>query len=414
MTDKPIKAHVQPHVSNEAPKTKRAKTLSSNAWFLILAATAVIGFFGGMNSNRIMSVIGPVFGQKIYAGNVDLSSVEATYRALKANYDGSLSDKALIEGANKGLVAAAGDAYTLYMNSSEANAFSNDLTGNIGGGIGAEIGIRNNQVYIIRVLKGNPAEKAGLMAGDIITAVNDQSATGWTVEKAVSKIRGDVGTTVKVTVLRGADVKNFTITRDTITNPSVDSSVVGGIGILTISRFDSETASLARAAAQDFKTQGIKGVILDLRGDGGGYVDAAQDVAGLWLDNKVIVTEKTNGAVVSQLKSGSNPILAGLPTVVLVDGATASASEIVSGALQDYKVAKLVGEKTFGKGSVQKLIGLPNGAELKVTIARWYTPNGKNITKEGITPDVTATITQQNINDGVDPQMIAAKKALGL
>ncbi len=414
MTDKPTKAHVQPHVSDTATKPKRAKTLSSNAWFLILAATAVLGFFGGMNSNRIMSVIGPVFGQKIYAGNIDLSSVESTYRALKANYDGNLDDKALIEGANKGLVAAAGDTYTLYMNSTESTTFSDDLTGNIGGGIGAEIGTRNGQVYIIRVLKGNPAEKAGLMAGDVITAVNDQSTNGWTVEKTVGQVRGDVGTTVKLTVLRGADSKNFTITRDTITNPSVDSSVVGGVGILTISRFDSETSSLARAAAQDFKTQGVKAVILDLRGNGGGYVDAAQDVAGLWLDNKVVVTEKTNDVVVSQLKSGSNPILAGLPTVVLVDGGTASASEIVSGALQDYKVAKLVGEKTFGKGSVQKLISLPDGAELKVTVARWYTPAGKNITKEGITPDITASITQQNINDGVDPQMDAAKKALGL
>ncbi len=414
MTDKPLKAHVQQHASNEAPKSKRAKTLSSNAWFLILAATAVIGFFAGMNSTRIMSAIGPVFGQKIYAGNLDLSSIQATYQALKANYDGTLDDKALIEGANKGLVAAAGDTYTLYMDSSEANTFSNDLTGNIGGGIGAEIGIRNNQVYIIRVLKSNPAEKAGLLANDIITAVNDQSTTGWTVDKTVGQIRGNVGTTVKITVLRGTETKDFTVTRDTITNPSVDSSVVNGIGILTISRFDSETGSLARAAAQDFKTQGVKGVILDLRGNGGGYVDAAQDVAGLWLDNQVVVSEKTNGVVVSQLKSGSNPILAGLPTVVLVDGGTASASEIVSGALQDYKVAKLVGEKTFGKGSVQKLIGLPDGAELKVTVARWYTPAGKNINKEGITPDITASITQQNINDGVDPQMDAAKKALGL
>jgi carboxyl-terminal processing protease len=414
MTDKPIKAHVQPHASTEVLKPKRAKTLSSNAWFIIIAATAVVGFFGGMNSNRIMSVIGPVFGQKIYAGDIDLSSIQSTYHALKANYDGNLNDKSLIEGANKGLVAAAGDAYTLYMNSAESTTFSDDLTGNIGGGIGAEIGLRNNQVYIIRVLKSNPAEKAGLMAGDVIMAVNDQSTAGWTVDKTVGQIRGNVGTTVKVTVLRGTDSKNFTITRDTITNPSVDSSVVNGVGILTISRFDSETSSLARAAAQDFKTQGVKGVILDLRGDGGGYVDAAQDVAGLWLDGKVVVTEKANNVVVSQLKSGSNPILAGLTTIVLVDSGTASASEIVSGALQDYKVAKLVGEKTFGKGSVQKLVSLPDGAELKVTIARWYTPSGKNITKEGITPDVTASITQQNINDGVDPQMDAAKKALGL
>lgn len=192
------------------------------------------------------------------------------------------------------------------------------------------------------------------------------------------------------------------------------SSVKDNVGILTVSRFDNETSSLARAAAQDFKNQGVKGVILDLRGNGGGYVDAAQDLAGLWLDGKVVVTERTGGKIVDQLKSTRNPILADILTVVLVNGGSASASEIVAGALQDYKVAKLVGEKTFGKGSVQKLIDLPEGAQLKVTVARWYTPNGKNITEEGISPDLTATLTTEDVNAGVDPQFDAAKKALGL
>jgi carboxyl-terminal processing protease len=186
------------------------------------------------------------------------------------------------------------------------------------------------------------------------------------------------------------------------------------VGILTISRFDSETSSLARAASRDFKNQGVKAVILDLRGNGGGYVDAAQDLAGLWLDGKVVVTERSGGKVVDELKSTSNPILASIPTVVLVNGGSASASEIVAGALQDYKVAKLVGEKTFGKGSVQKLIDLPEGAQLKVTVARWYTPSGKNITKEGIAPDVAVTLSAEDVNADLDPQFDAAMKALGL
>ncbi len=410
MTDKPhsARAHLR------APKKVSIKPLSSNILFLIIAATAAIGFIAGTNSNQIMGLIGPVFGQKVYAGNVDLSSVEATYRALKANYDGTLSDKALIDGANKGLVAAAGDTYTLYMTSSESTTFSDDLTGNIGGGIGAEIGIRNNQATIIRVLKSNPAEKAGLLAGDIILKVNDQPTTGWTVDQVVAKIRGDVGTTVKLSIQRGSDVKDYTVTRDTIINPSVESSIKNGIGILTISRFDSETAGLAHTAALSFKANNVKGVILDLRGNGGGYVDAAQSVASLWLNDKVVVSERTDGKVVNELKSGTDPVLAGIPTVVLVDGGSASASEIVSGALQDYKVAKLVGEKTFGKGSVQKLIDLPQGAQLKVTVARWYTPNGKNINQEGIVPDVVVPITTQDVNAGNDPQFDAAVKTLGL
>jgi carboxyl-terminal processing protease len=263
-------------------------------------------------------------------------------------------------------------------------------------------------------LADNPAIKAGLKAGDTVITINDESTEGMTVEHAVAKIRGDEGTTVKLSISRDGETKDFSVTRAIVSNPSVYSTVVDGVATLTISRFDSETASLARAAAQDFKEQNVKGIILDLRYNGGGYVDAAQDVLGLWLEDKVIVTERTNGVVTSTLKSGSNALLAGIPTVVVVNNGTASASEIVSGALQDYKAAKLVGEKTYGKGSVQKLIELPEGAELKVTVAKWYTPNGKNINQEGITPDINAAYTQADADAGKDPQLDAARKELGL
>jgi carboxyl-terminal processing protease len=272
------------------------------------------------------------------------------------------------------------------------------------------------------VLANNPAEKAGLKTGDVITAVNDQSSVGWTADKTATQVRGEVGTTVKIAVLRGGEVKTFTVTRATVNNPSVQSSVENGVGTLTISRFDSETGSLARTAAQGFKQQNVKKVILDLRGNGGGYLTAAQDVAGLWLNNQVVVSERTNGKVTDELKSGTNPLLQGLPTVVLVDGSSASASEIVAGALQDHKVATLIGEKTFGKGTVQKVIDLTgssllgdttsNGSILKVTIARWYTPNGKNITKEGITPDQTVKLSAEDVDAGKDPQLDAAKAHL--
>ncbi len=398
-----------------AVKTKAKKPLSTNLLFLIIAATAVVGFLAGTRSDQIVSVVGPAFGLKTYAGDIDLSSVQATYKALKANYDGTLDDKALAEGANKGLVAAAGDAYTLFMNSKEVNSFDNDLSGTIGGGIGAEVGVRQDKITILRTLKSNPAEAAGLNAGDVVLSINDQSTAGKTVEQAVTQIRGEAGTTVKLSILRGTEVKEFTITRAIISNPSVSSSVKDGVGTLTITRFDGETSTLARAAARDFKNQGVKAIILDLRGNGGGYLTAAQDVAGLWLKKgQVIVAEKTNGAVVDTLTSQQDPILAGIPTAVLVNAGSASASEIVAGALQDHGAAKLVGEKTFGKGSVQKLVTLPEGAQLKVTIARWYTPKGKNITKEGVTPDINVTLDQKDVEAGVDPQLDAAKKALGL
>jgi carboxyl-terminal processing protease len=162
----------------------------------------------------------------------------------------------------------------------------------------------------------------------------------------------------------------------------------------------------------DFKNKGVKGVVVDLRGNGGGYVTAAQAVAGIWLDRQLVTTERTNGKVTEELKSTGTPILNGIKTIVLVNGSSASASEIVAGALHDHKVATLVGETTFGKGSVQKLVNLSDGATLKVTIARWYTPAGVNISEKGIVPDTTVVRSADDINASRDPQLEAALKAI--
>ena len=388
-------------------KVKRVG-ISKNLYFLTIAVTVVIGFVAGTRSNDLFGAIAPMLGLKVETSTLDLSSVQKTFQELSANYDGTVDKQALISGASRGLVAAAGDKYTVFMDAKEAEEFNKDLSGTIGGGIGAEIGVRNDHPAIIRVLGGNPAEKAGLKAGDRIVAVNDQAVSDWTADKVASAVRGEVGTTVKLSIYRDSKTQEYTITRQLVNNPSVSSEVKNNIGVLTISRFDDNTSSLAQIAAQNFKQQGVKGVILDLRGNGGGYVTAAQDIAGLWLKDKLVVSERTNGKVVDELKSGDDPVLAGIPTVVLVNGASASASEIVAGALQDYKVATLVGEKTFGKGSVQKLIDLGAGTKLKVTIARWYTPNGKNIMQEGIEPNRKVELTADDANKGLDPQLEAA------
>lgn len=378
-----------------------------------LALMALVAFAAGTRSQDIMAAVGPVFGFKVASGTLELSSLQNVYRQLKGNFDGTLDDKALIDGATHGMVAAAGDKYTVYMNAKEAKEFNNDLSGTIGGGIGAEIGIRSNQPTIVRVLDNNPAKAAGLQAGDVVSSVNDQSAQGWTSEKTAAAIRGDAGTTVKLVVVRSGEQKTFTVTRATVNNPSVTSSVVNGVGILKLTRFDDQTSTLARQAAQSLKGQNVKGIILDLRGNGGGYLSAAQDVAGLWLDNKTVVTERNNGVITDTVTSGGNPILAGLPTVVLIDGGSASASEIVAGALHDYKAATLIGEKSFGKGTVQKVLSLDNDAILKVTVARWYTPNGINITSQGINPDKEVKMTSDDSNAGRDPQLDAGKAQLG-
>lgn len=380
---------------------------------LLLALVFAVGYAAGTHNDQIVGFVGPRLGFKVETGTLDLSSVQTTFRELKANFDGTLDDKTLISGASRGLVAAAGDQFTIYMDKQEADDFNKDLNGDIGGGIGAEIGDRNGQPTIIRTLADTPASQAKLLPGDVIVEVNDQQTTNWSVSDTVNKIRGDVGTTVKLTILRGADTKDLTITRKAITAPSVDGTIQNDIGIMTISRFDDTTGDLARQTAENFKKKGVKGVIVDLRGNGGGLLTAAQDVAGIWLNNQVVVSERTNGKVTDELHSGDDPVLDGVPTVVLVNSSTASASEIVSGALQDYHMATLIGEKTFGKGSVQKLIDLPNGAVLKVTVAKWYTPDGKNIDKQGITPDKKVTLTAKDATTGRDPQMDAAKKQLG-
>lgn len=383
--------------------------ISKNVYFLTIAIVAVVGFIAGTRGTELVGAIAPVLGFKVETGTLDLSAAQKTYQQLKANYDGTVDNQKLIDGASRGLVAAAGDKYTVFMDATEAKQFDNDLSGQIGGGIGAEIGVRNNKPTVIRVIADNPAEKAGLKAGDVIVAVNDQDSTSWLADKTAEQVRGEVGTSVKVSILRGGEKKDFTITRSAVTNPSVRSEVHDGVGTLTISRFDGETSGLARKAAQDFKQQQVKKVILDLRDNGGGYLTAAQDVAGLWLDNKTVVTERTDGKQTDDLKSGGNPILAGIPTVVLVNGSTASASEVVAGALQEYKVATLIGEKTFGKGTVQKVIDLGNGTRLKVTVARWYTPHGRNITKDGIDPDQKVGLSADDVNANLDPQLVAAK-----
>lgn len=396
----------EPHHVKGAPRRKpqNERRVPTTVMILAFIFVAGIGYVAGVFNSGALRTFSGLLGRD----DLDLSSVQETYRALESNFDGEIDKAALIEGANKGLVEAVGDNYTVFMNSKESGEFDNNLTGNIGGGIGVEIGTRNNAPTVVRVLQGNPAEKAGVQVNDVIVKVNDEDVKGWTTSEIVGKIRGEVDTTVKITMNRAGAEKDFTITRATVNNPSAYGEIKNGVGVLTITRFDDNTASLARSVARDFKDKGVKGVVLDLRGNGGGYVTAAQDVAGIWLDNKVVVTERRGGTVTEELKSGGDPILNGTPTVVLVNESSASASEIVAGALRDYKAATLMGETTFGKGSVQKLVNLSDGATLKVTIARWYTPLGINISETGILPEKIISRSAEDINAGRDPQLQGA------
>ncbi len=379
------------------------------SWFLTLVIVAIVSFVAGARSDVLFANVASVFGVRTSNKTIDLSSVQKTYQELIANYDGKLDTQKLIYGANRGLVEAAGDPHTAYMDPDETKEFDKSLSGQIGGGIGAEIGLRNNKPTIIKPLENSPAQKAGIKAGEVIVKVNDEASSDWSVEKVVSKIRGEVGTSVKLTLLSGGQTREVSVVRQNIVSPAVESEIDGEIGILKVNRFGDDTVSLSRKYASEFVKKGVKKVILDLRNNPGGTVGAAQGLLGIWLDNQIAMTERRGSEIVKTLRTTGTPILGNMKTVVLINGNSASASEITAGALREYGKATLVGQKSYGKGSVQIVLGLPGGSQMKVTEARWYTPKGKNIDKTGIEPDVKVDLSSDDVNNNVDPQMDKAK-----
>ncbi|MCL2869684.1 S41 family peptidase [Candidatus Saccharibacteria bacterium] len=394
------------------PTPHRPKSISIANFLIVLAVAIVVSFVAGTRKDEIIGIIGPNLGMSV-SSRPDFSALNEVYDTLKDNFDGKLDNNKLIEGAKKGMVAGAGDDYTVYLDKTEAADFKKDLEGDVGAGIGVEIGVRNDKVVIVRTLADNPAQKAGVLAGDIVLKVNDEDVTSLTAEAVSQKVRGDAGTSVKLTVMRGNDQKDFTMVREQINNPSVDVTYNGNVAIMRITRFDQQTGDLAYDAAKSIKAKGVNKVIVDLRGNGGGYVTGAQEVLSLWLTNSLLFTEKSQGSVLDETKANDDAPLKGVKTVVLVDGSTASASEMVAGALQHYKVATLVGETTFGKGSMQSTFDTSGGGLLKVTIARWYLPGNINVgDKGGIKPNIEVKLTFDDINKGNDKQLNKALELL--
>ena len=346
---------------------------------------------------------------------ISASSLNDIYTLMQRNFDGKIDANAALEGAKKGLVAAGGDPYTVYMNADESKALSDDLSGKLSG-IGAEIGIKNKILTVVAPVSGAPAEKAGIRAQDMIAKIDGQDTTGLSVEQSVSKIRGKAGTTVKLTVVHvgATETSDITITRADISVPSVKWSMKNGnVGYIQVSTFGTDTKTLIAKAAGELKAQGATKAVLDLRNDGGGYLDAGVAVASEFLEQgKTVVSERAAGKTTDTLASSGGGNLVGDPMVVLINGGSASASEIVAGALHDNAVAQLVGEKSFGKGSVQEIKQLPGGAQLKVTVAHWYTPKGVNINKEGIKPDVEVKLSNDDYNASRDPQLDKALELL--
>ena len=394
----------------EEKKEWKEKKVNLSSAIIIGAVLAVVGGVIGANWGNLFGGFGPYLGLSGNSTKVNWSALDEVYDKLATTYNGEISESEAIEGAKKGLTESLGDKYTVYMDSETSSDFYDDLHGNVGSGIGVEIGERDGYVRVLRTLPDNPARRAGILAGDILYKVDGEEVYTLSSEEIAKKVRGDQGTEVSVTVVRDGREKSFTMEREKINNVSAYVDYDGHTAIVTLTRFDNDTGEKVQEFAKEFGNKGIKKVILDLRGNGGGYVAAADDLLSLWIDGDTYLVQKSKhfGDSVSKTTSGK-AILKDMKTVVLVNGSTASASEIVAGALQDYGKATVVGEKTYGKGVVQQMFNLSNGTTLKVTTAEWHTPKDRSINLDGIHPDVEVARSYEEINMMKDLQMDKAK-----
>ena len=362
--------------------------------------------------------------------NVDFSPVWKAWNILNANFvpDAVATstpiatstagiDQTEVWGMISGMADSLNDPYTFFLPPQENTDFSSSMSGSFGG-IGMQIDVKGSVLTVVSPLKGTPAETAGIKSGDQVLAINGVSTSGMDVNTAVDDIRGDVGTSVTLSIMRAgwSAPQTFKVKRAIINVPIVTSSTQpGGIYVIAVTQFTSNAPELFRTALQQFVQSGDNKLVLDLRGNPGGYLDAAVDMASWFLPSgDVIVTEDYDGHAdnIVHRSLGYNIFNSNLKTVILVDKGSASASEIFADALRHYGIAKLVGTNTYGKGVVQELFPITDTTSLKVTVARWLGPDGLQIPHTGIIPDVMATTSDEAIEVGKDPQMDAAVKVL--
>lgn len=331
----------------------------------------------------------------------DLVKTLETFKAMiKQKYIGEVDEEQMIEGAIKGFVEGLGDPYTEYLPKEEMAEFTEETSGQyVGIGVYLTNDKTTNTILVVGIMNGSPALDAGMQAGDIIEKVNDVTYTGETMDDAIKVLKGEEGTSAKVTVLRDGKEIDLTVTRKKITVEHVSSNMVeDNIAYLQVDSFDSGVAELFKNKITDIKNQGAKGIIIDLRSNGGGIVDEATGIADLFLkkgETILITKSKTENEQLTVSKN--DPIIEDIPVIVLVNEGTASASEILAGALKDkYPNTTIVGMKTYGKGVIQTLYSLSDGSGLKITTEEYYTPNHNKINKEGITPDVEVDLTKNS------------------
>jgi len=399
----------------------RRKFISSVIIVILLAGSFYGGFWYGKNSRPSIEKVSGVFNKETgKPDSIDFSLFWDSWTQIEEKFvnRSALDYQKMVYGAIDGMVKSLGDPYTAFFPPVESKKFSEDIKGSFDG-IGAEIGMRKDILIVISPLEGSPAKKAGLLAGDQILKIDDKATADLNVDEAVNLIRGSKGTQVTLAILREgwSDTKDYKITRDVINVPILKYEIkdIGGKKIVYIQlyEFTENAANEFTKKVNEILNSNAQGIVLDLRGNPGGYLEVAVDIASWFVDGgKLVVSEDFGNGNKNEHTSYGYKKLATYPTVVLIDQGSASASEILAGALRDDNGIKLVGEKSFGKGSVQELENLRGGTSLKVTVAKWLTPSGHSIMEQGLEPDIQVGRTQEDVDAGRDPQLDKALEML--
>lgn len=380
----------------------------------VFGAGAFVGYSQRPAIEKISNLLNKDTGQ---SPEIDFAPFWKSWNIVKEKYasDNGLDEQKMVWGAIQGMVGSLDDPYTVFMPPAEKTMFESEVKGNFEG-VGMEIGMRKSVLIVIAPLKGTPAFRAGVLSGDKILKIDEKETTDLTVDEAVRLIRGKGGTKVKLTVFREGEenTREFELVRETINIPIIDAEArQDKIFVIKLYNFSEKSPQAFRSALRQMIDSGSEKLILDLRSNPGGYLEASVDIASWFLAmGKTVVKEHFNDGRETIYRSKGYDIFNKLPFVILINQGSASASEILAGALREHGIAKLVGEKTFGKGSVQELVNVTDKTALKITIARWLTPNGISISKEGLKPDYEVKIAKEDIDAGRDPQMEKAIELL--
>jgi len=392
-------------------------TSTSIRIFLLLIIFAIGFFVGNFSRPSIEKIEGLSNKESIDSNSVDFSLFWDTWNIIEKKYVNrlELDRQKMVYGAIAGMVNALGDPYSIFMEPEDSAKFIDDMSGSFEG-IGAEVGIRKEVLTVISPLEGNPAQKAGIKPGDKILKINDVLTGDLTLDEAVSLIRGEKGTEVTLLIFREdwEEAKEIKIIRDEIKIPIIKWEIKdNNIAYIQFYHFTENSDIEFRKTVNDILKIKPKGIILDLRNNPGGYLETAIDIASWFLPKgEIVVVEDFGNEDRNEFVSKGYKELESIPTVVLINQGSASASEILAGALRDIRKIKIVGEKSFGKGSIQQLEKLKGGASVKITVAKWLTPSGLSISEEGITPDEEVELTLEDIDAMNDPQLDKALEIL--